>query len=276
MYSQTDFHALLNPEPTGEQTFQGGSIPMDSPSIYGGQLMAQALSVAAATLGQPRPVHHMQTNFLAFGDPKGKLDFEVINVRDGKSTSHRQVLLRQDGRILLTASLSFQQMSNGYSHQVEMPKVTPPEKLFGRELDFSSENEGQFPFIILNCPADGSENEPVSAVWAKPRETVPDEELLQQQLFIFFSDATILQSALQPHDLKWDEPGLSVATMNHAIWFHRPLDINDWVLFHSESPSTNAGRALSIANAFSATGSMVATVAQEGLMRLSTPDSALA
>jgi acyl-CoA thioesterase-2 len=271
MNSYDDFYQLLNPEQTGELTFTGASLPMDSPAIFGGQLMAQALSVAAATLDKPRPAHYLQTNFLAFGDPKAALEFEVQKVRDGRSTSHRQVLLRQGERILLTAVLSFQDSLQGYDHQLPQPELAEPETLLknpANELDFSSENEGQFPFIILECPSQADSTDPVSAVWAKPRESAPPGQLSQQQLFAFFSDATILQSALQPHNLNWDEPGLTVATMNHTIWFQRDLNIDDWILFHSESPSAKAGRALSVANAFSRSGTLVATVAQEGILRV--------
>jgi acyl-CoA thioesterase II len=271
MNSFNEFYSLLNPGQTDELMFRGASLPMDSPAIFGGQLMAQALSVAAATLDHPRPAHYLQTNFLAFGDPKAALEFEVQKIRDGRSTSHRQVILRQGERILLTAALSFQDSLEGYEHQLSRPNFPEPEALLEQpdnELDFSSENEGQFPFIILECPSDSQSTEPVSAVWAKPREKAPDAQLTHQQLFAFFSDATILQSALEPHNLNWDEPGLTVATMNHTIWFQRALNLDDWVLFHSESPSAKSGRALSIANAFSRGGDLVATVAQEGILRV--------
>jgi acyl-CoA thioesterase-2 len=151
-----------------------------------------------------------------------------------------------------------------------MPAVDDPDALLaaGSHLSGFSEQEGaQFPFYILECPAAGGGREPLSSVWAKPRFSVSDDMLLQQMLFTFVSDASILASALQPHALQWDEPGLVIATMNHSLWFHRPFDINDWLLMHSVSPSTNSGRAFSTADTFSANGSLVATIAQEGILR---------
>lgn len=270
MIDVAEFLPLLQPEPVGENRFSGQSLPLDSPAIYGGQLMAQVLHVGAATLQDPRPVHYLQTSFIAGGDPAGPLDFSVRTLRDGKSTSNRLVEVSQDERTLVLAALSFQSVSAGYDHQVPMPAVDDPDELLsaGNHMSGFSEEEGaQFPFYILECPLAGNEREPLSSVWAKPRFTVPDDTLLQQILFTFVSDASILQSALQPHALDWDEPGLAIATMNHSLWFHRPFNINEWMLMHSVSPSTNAGRAFSTADTFSAGGTLFATIAQEGIMR---------
>jgi acyl-CoA thioesterase-2 len=232
--------------------------------------MAQALHTAAATLHEPRPAHYLQTSFIAGGDPAGPLDFTVRTLRDGKSTSNRLVEVSQGGQTLVLAALSFQSVSEGYDHQVPMPSVDDPEALLtaGSHLSGFSEEEGaQFPFYILECPPAGNEREPLSSVWAKPRLHVPDDTLLHQMLFAFVSDASILASALQPHALQWDDPGLVVATMNHSLWFHRPFDINDWLLMHSVSPSTNAGRAFSTADTFNSAGTLVTTIAQEGILR---------
>lgn len=270
MIDVAQFLSLLQPGRTGDNCFRGSSLPLDSPAIYGGQLMAQVLHVAAATLAQPRPAHYLQTSFIAGGDPAGPLDFTVRTLRDGKSTSNRQVEVSQDGTVLVLAAVSFQSLSEGYDHQVPMPAVADPEAMLasGNYLSGFSEEEGaQFPFYILECPPEGGEREPLSSVWSKPRFPATDDTLTQQMLFTFVSDASILASALQPHDLKWDEPGLVIATMNHSLWFHRPLDINQWLLMHSVSPSTNSGRAFSTADTFSRDGTLVATIAQEGILR---------
>jgi acyl-CoA thioesterase-2 len=269
MITEPDLLGLLQPEKVGDNAFQGTSLPLASPSIYGGQLMAQVLSVAASTLPQPRPAHYLQTSFVAFGDPTGALQFQVTRTRDGRSTSHRHVEVQQEGRTLLLASLSFQSTDEGFDHQVDMPTVPAPHTLENDSANYISfaAPDGDFPFVILNCPDIGAPGEAVASIWAKPRETAPSGDLLHQMLFAFMSDATILQSALLPHNLDWEESGIFVATMNHSIWFHRAMDINNWLLLHGESPSTSQGRALSIANAFSASGELLATVAQEGTLR---------
>lgn len=268
--ASSEFFSFLQPEHDGEDRFCGASLPLDSPAIYGGQLMAQVLYVAATTLDTPRPAHYLQTSFIAGGDPAGSLDFAVRRLRDGKSTSNRQVEVSQEGRILLTAALSFQDVSEGYDHQVPMPNVEDPEALLATKKHQMSHTEDvhpQFPFTALECPSTKESRQPQSSVWAKPRFEIPPNTLQQQMFFTFVSDASILQSALRPHALQWDEPGLAIATMNHSLWFHRPLDINDWLLMHSVSPSTNAGRAFSTADTFSRDGTLVATIAQEGILR---------
>ena len=270
MIDTSEFLTLLQPERQSDTLFRGRSLPLDSPAIFGGQLMAQVLHAAAATLRNPRPAHYLQISFIAGGDPTGPLDFEVRRLRDGKSTSNRLVEVTQGGEMLLLATLSFQTVSEGYDHQVPMPEVDEPERLLASRRflsGFSEEQGARFPFFILACPRGTNERDPVSSVWAKPRFETTSDALLHQMLFALVSDASILQSALQPHALQWDEPGLTVITMNHSVWFHRPLDISDWLLMHSVSPSTGAGRAFSTANTFSRDGTLVATVAQEGILR---------
>ena len=259
----------LQPEQVSKDTYVGQSLPIDAPSIYGGQLMAQVLSAAADTLPQPRPAHYLQTSFVTFGDPGKDLQFDVTRTRDGRSTSHRQVDVQQDGRSILHATLSFQTLDEGFDHQVDMPEAPAPATLESDSNNYITfaAPEGDFPFLILNCPATADPTAAVASIWARPRETAPAGALLHQMLFAFMSDATILQSALLPHNLDWEESNIFVATMNHSIWFHRAVDINDWILLHGESPSTSHGRALSIANAFSSSNQLLATVAQEGTLR---------
>lgn len=268
MRTSAEFHTLLSPQALGEDRFQGSSLSFDPQTIFGGQLMAQVLGVAAATLDEPRHVHYLQCDFVAAGDPSQALDFSVSRIRDGGRTSHRQVALEQNGVTLLMASVSFQQTADGFSHQLPMPTVPEPEQLLNDKdarVDLGGE-DSDFPFLVLHCPVAGNDREPLSVVWAKPTYKVPEVALLHQQLFTFFSDTTILMSALKPHSLDWDEQDLRVATMNHSIWFHRPVDVNDWKLMYSTSPSTGGGRALSTANVFSYDGELIATVAQEGLL----------
>ena len=169
------------------------------------------------------------------------------------------------------AALSFQSVSEGYDHQVPIPDVADPDDLLasGSHHDAFSESEEDagFPFYVLECTDTEEPRQPLSSVWTKPHFEVPEDTLLQQMFFSFISDASILQSALQPHDLKWDAPGLAIATMNHSLWFHRPFNINGWHLMHSVSPSTNSGRAFSTADTFAQDGTLIATIAQEGILR---------
>ena len=263
-------HALLTPTHTGGMTFTGHSASLGEPVVYGGQLMAQALGAAAATVDSARPAHFLHCDFFAPGNPNETLVFDVSRIRDGKSTSHRTVRVSQPAGTVMLASVSFQDVAAGYEHQATPPAAPAPERLLRdpeNEFTFSDSEQQPFPFRMLNCPvADGVPNA-TSAIWAQPRAQVPDTLILHQQLLAFLSDATILQAAMLPHALQWDQPELLIATMNHAIWLHRPLDINEWLMLYSESPSTSAGRALASAKLFTAAGTLVASVNQEGILR---------
>lgn len=270
MTNELNFLSSLQPDRIDEHRFYSAPQALPGPAIYGGQLMAQVMHCAAQTVGETRPVHYLHASFIASGDPAQHLDFDVRRLRDGKSTSNRQVEVRQSGKTLMTASLSFQTASAGYSHQIPMPSAETPEALLAAGNDqpnFSDGDYPPFPFWLLVCPPGNTSREPCSSVWTKYRFDNAQDSLVQQMLFAFVSDASILQAALQPHALQWTEQGLAIATMNHSLWFHRKLAINDWLLMHSVSPSTHGGRAFATADTFSASGDLVASIAQEGILR---------
>ena len=193
MAEDFDFICALQPERVDELHFRGITPPLNIPTIYGGQLMAQVMHSAAHTLDNPRPAHYLQASFIASGDPTRHLDFEVRKLRDGKSTSNRQVEVRQAGTTLMMAGLSFQTPSEGYSHQVPMPAVDKPETLLAagdHEMQFSDNDNATFPFWIVVCPPTSDGREPYSSVWTKPRFDAAEDSLLQQMLFAFVSDAS--------------------------------------------------------------------------------------
>lgn len=269
MHAEVNLEHVFRPRKVGEDRFEALSMPLERGTIYGGQLLAQVLAAAAGTLPAPQPAHYLQTTFVSFGDALAPLELAVRRVRDGRSTCQRHVEVTQHGRTLLLATLSFQDPADGFEHQMPMPDVPAAKRLAQDPANFIpfGAPEGNFPFLILDCAADSASREPAAAIWARPREEIPAGELLHQMCFAFLSDSTILQAAMQPHDLDWQEDNVFVATMNHTIWFHRHIDINDWMLLCGESPSTSHGRALCVANAFTADGTLFATVAQEGALR---------
>tara|TARA_R110002124_G_scaffold119028_1_gene276773 strand:+ start:2708 stop:3526 length:819 start_codon:yes stop_codon:yes gene_type:complete len=252
-----------------ESTFTGRSIPFEPPVIFGGQLLAQALFAAANTLAAERPASHLNAHFLNYGDPHKELEFHVRTLKDGKNLSVRQVEVLQEGRLLMLATVAFAQASDGYDFHSAMPNRPRPDDLVGKgNIGFSlGTDEDAFPFRMVACP-DAFENAVnTSSIWVRSLVDSADSPLWQQMLFAFISDATILQSALAPHALVFNTPGLVVATMNHTIWFHRALRLHDWMLIHSECPSTGAGRAVSLAHAYSSAGELQCTVAQEGVLK---------
>lgn len=252
-----------------KQHFRGNSIHFETPAIYGGQLLAQVLYAGSQTLETLRPAHSLQANFVSFGDRDKPLEFSVQNIRDGKSTSVRQINVSQDNNIIMVAIISFQDEIDSYDHQCSMPETSKPKELL---LDDSNKHalfpkQSSFPFKLLKCKDDQDSKAAISSVWIKPDSRIAENVIHHQMLFAFVSDATILQPAFKPHGLIYGKDKLTVATMNHTIWFHRELDSNDWVLIHSESPNTFAGRALAFASVYNTDGDLLASLAQEGIFR---------
>lgn len=267
--SDNNAKAVLTLDRLGEFTFTGKSIQFDTPVIFGGQLLAQALFAAGSTLASERPASHLNAYFLNYGDPHKALEFEVRPLKDGKSTSVRQVDVMQEGCLLMLATVTFAQAGDGYEFFSAMSfRPGPTELTDAGNAGFSlSTDKDAFPFQMVVCPASIESGVNTSSIWVRSLLEAGDSGLWQQMLFAFISDATVLQSALGPHDLVFDTPGLVVATMNHTIWFHRALNMNDWMLIDSQCPSTGAGRALSLAHAYNCAGELQCTVAQEGVLK---------
>lgn len=261
--------ALLTLERRDELSFVGKSIQFDVPIIFGGQLLAQVLYAAANTLPSERCASHLSAHFLSYGDPKADLEFQVRALKDGKTTNLRQVEVMQEGRLLMLATVSFAQPCDGYEFHSTMPKTPQPSSLADKkDIRFSlTADQNAFPFVMVSCPNLIEDDLNTSGIWVKSLMEIGDSKLWQQMLFAFISDATILQSVLRPHGLVFGDPTLIVATMNHAIWFHRALNIQDWILVRANTPSTGAGRALALANAYSGSGELQCTVAQESVFK---------
>lgn len=261
--------ALLTLERQDELIFSGRSIRFDTPVIFGGQLLAQSLYAAANTLPRGCFANHLSAHFLNYGNPEVDLQFQVRVIKDGQSTNIRQVEVTQAGRLLMLSMVSFAQTSAGYEFFSAMPDVPQADTLtddnsirFGLTADQSA-----FPFSMVGCPDDIGHDVNTSSIWVRALIDTDHNRLWQQMLFAFVSDATVLQSALRPHRLNFGDPGLTVATMNHTLWFHRMPEIEDWMLIHSNSPSTGSGRGLSVASAFNGGGELQCTVAQEGVLK---------
>lgn len=265
----TELVNTLTLTPNGEGQFLGHSMDYPNGAIFGGQLLAQAIYAAAQSVSQDRAVNAIHAQFLTFGDPKAALDFFVRETRDGRSTCHRQVEIRQEDRVLMVASIGFQALSGGFEFQEPAPVVPAPDALFVQEGDlFGPTGDSEvFPFDARLCPAGDSDTNNVSDIWVRCTLESCETPLWQQMLFAFVSDSTIMHSALLPHELDFDQEGLFVATMNHTLWFHRPCDPRQWMLMHSRGMSTGGGRALSFANAYSESGILFASASQEAIFQ---------
>lgn len=285
MSTHTDHILLerLNLETLDRDLFRGFSPEDGRPRVFGGQVAAQALIAAYRTL-EGRTVHSLHAYFLRPGDPTIPIIFEVDRIRDGKSFTTRRVVAIQRGEAIFNMSASFQVEEPGLSHQVSMPDVPPPESLPTNEerLRRALEKTGSQLFEMLlqlerpiemrdSNPFDLLNPEPRSGphhVWFRTRERLPDDPLLHQCALTYASDLCLLDSSLHRHGLSYFNPLLIVASLDHALWFHRPFRADEWLLYVTHSPSTASARGFNLGQVFTRDGQLVVSAAQEGLMRL--------
>ncbi|MFT3929621.1 MAG: acyl-CoA thioesterase II [Spongiibacteraceae bacterium] len=251
--------------------------------LYGGQVMSQAMSAAQQTVTGNFVLHSMHCYFMRPGDPRRAVIYDVELIRDGKSFLTRRVTARQYGHAIFSCQLSYQKPEQGFDHQLPMPQVEPPdglrseadvlaaELLRGAPAGLEKQVPTEWPidFRPVN-PVDHRNPKPqppVSHVWMRALAPLPDDLALHQQLLGFASDHTILVTALRPHGVTFMLPGLQFATIDHAIWFHRPFRMDEWLLYVTESPSASNARGFSTGRIYQRDGALVASVTQEGLLR---------
>ena len=279
-----DLVEVLNLESRGELRFRGRSQWMPHGRVFGGQVLAQSLVAASRTVERERPAHSLHSYFLRPGDTAKAVDFQVDVLRDGRSFSSRRVLAIQDGQPILSMIASFQTTDPGLTHQLDAPSNVPqPEQLpAARELFDSMEQLNHpaveywtkaRPFDIRHVEEpiylNAAENRVAAqAVWFKALEPLPNSPDLHQAALAYVSDYSILESILRRHGLSWLHRGLSTASLDHAMWFHRPARVDDWLLYVQESPSAQSGRGLATGKIFSRQGQLIASVAQEGMIRV--------
>lgn len=276
-----DLLKLLELERIEDNLFRGGSRDIGSPQVYGGQVLGQALMAASATVEAERPVHSLHAYFLRRGDFNAPIVYEVDRSRDGKSFTSRRVVAIQHGEQIFHMSASFQAVQAGLDHQVVMPDVPPPEELpdllasARRRLEQMNERHRQFwltprPFEFRGVDLrDGSEPRPaVRHLWFRLVERCPiDRWDLQSSLLAYISDHQLLETATLPHGVKFDRGEVSLATIDHAMWFHRPFRIDEWLLYAIVSPTGSGSRGMAFGRIFDRAGRLVASTAQEGLVR---------
>lgn len=268
---------------TDEDIFLGPSQKQPRQRVFGGQVLAQALMAGMRTVQPDRVVHSMHGYFLRPGDANKPITFGVQRLRDGRSFSARRVHAYQEGVPILSMIASFQLTDDGVDHQSAMPAGVPdPESLpstadllskydhpVARHLAFERPFDVRHVDPALYVSASG-ERTATNAVWMKTFGPLPDDEFLHRAALAFASDYTILEPVLRRHGLSWMTPGLSVASLDHAMWWHRPARVDEWLLYVQESPSAQGARGLSTGKIFNRQGLHVASVAQEGMVRVPT------
>ena len=243
--------------------------------IYGGQVVAQALAAAYRTI-EGRHCHSMHAYFIRPGDPKIPILFQVDRARDGGSFAVRRVVAIQHGKQIFNLAASFQTPETGFEHQIPMDDVPPPEDLKNEEelraaAGLAPESRRIWPVEVRSCnprPYGTSEIlEPVDRCWIRARHSVGTEVPANQCALAYASDMTLLDASLRPHPVNWDSGKLQVASLDHALWFHNPSDFSEWHLYVQDSPSASGGRGFNRGSIFTREGLLVASAAQEALIR---------
>lgn len=261
-----------------------GSQPAESSltRVFGGQVAAQAVMAAQSTVAEDRHIHSLHVYFILGGDPSIPIVYDVEHVRDGGSFATRRVAARQHGEIIFYMTASFQRAEDGWDHQDQMPEVSAPEDTISlaevvaavspeRVQEWKREwSSFDLRYIGDNRAEDDTTRATVPAVqrlWFRADGTLPDSQLVHNAAFTYISDFSLLGVALLPHGVIIGSPKVQPASLDHVIWFHRPIRADQWLLYDQTSPSASGARGLSTARVFTADGTLVATVAQEGLIR---------
>ena len=273
--------ALLDLQPVSRNAYSGWSPREASDRVYGGQPLAQALIAAARTVetNPARLPHSLHGYFLRAGSSDLPIIYEVERLRDGRSFSTRRVVAKQRGTPIFFCSISFHVSEAGLEHQTEAPDAPPPEGLKNiHELDI--ERVEAPPEEQIDHPIRSVEMRPVSGLgyllsdrdaapqmWMRALLTLPPDPIIHRALIAYMSDSTLLSEALRPHGLNWHDPSMQMASLDHALWFHREARADEWLLYAQDSPSGSAARGFCLGSIYTRTGKLAASVAQEGLMR---------
>jgi acyl-CoA thioesterase-2 len=282
-YGIEDLLHLFDLETIEVNIYRGRNRDIGTGRIFGGQVLAQALIAAQRTVEPGRFAHSMHGYFILPGDLDAPVVYFVDTLRDGRSFTTRRVTAIQHGRAIFNMSASFHVMEEGLEHQAAIPTVQQPEELED-ELDLIRGIEARIPEPLRKVmlqdrpidwrpvdPLDPFEPEPrppVRHMWLRAIGKIPDDLTSQQAVLAYASDYGILATALAPHGLSVRTPGMQAASLDHAIWFHRPFRVDQWLLHSMESPAAAGARGFARGSIYTRDGALVASVAQEGLIRM--------
>jgi acyl-CoA thioesterase-2 len=281
-----DLIGLLRLEQIDNNIFRGDSRDIGSPQVFGGQVLGQALSAAQNTV-DGRVAHSLHAYFLRRGDVNSPIIYEVDRARDGGSFSNRRVVAIQHGRPILNLAASFQDPEEGLIHHAQMPDVPGPEGL--KDLtDVAKDMLQYIPSVMRRFMTDKRPFEfrhvepmnfetpeklpPRKHVWIRAVDTLPDNPVLHQNLLTYVSDYELLGTAMLPHGLSFTRGSVIMASLDHALWFHGEVKMDEWLLYAMDSPNSSGARGLTRGQLFTQDGRLVASTSQEGLMRVIDPD----
>jgi len=276
---------LLSLEKIEENLFRGQSQDLGWGTVFGGQVLGQALSAAVQTVPKERQVHSIHAYFLRPGDVSRSIVYDVDRIRDGGSFNTRRVVAIQNGHAIFNLAASFQRVEPGFSHHDPMPEAPRPDQVRTEQevLSSSLEKLPQFlreramaprPFEqrTVSGPFGDERFQPTPQparrmVWLRTTERLPDDPALHQYLLAYASDYAFLTTALLPHGVTWLTPGMQIASLDHAMWYHQPFRVDEWLLHVMDSPVAHGARGLVRGQIFTEDGRLVASSTQEGLIR---------
>lgn len=275
----------LDLENLEQNLFRGISPKVGWQRVFGGLVIGQALIAAQRTVDSERKVHSLHGYFMRPGDPENPIIYEVDRIRDGGSFNTRRVVAIQHGHAIFSMSASFQREEEGLEHYIEMPDIPQPEDLPSEKqlaksvIEQAPNNVKTYwqkerpielrPVSVEHYISD-KKLDPQNNIWIKATGKVPKDPVIQKTLLAYASDMTLLDTSLFAHGKSIFNPGLQVASLDHAMWFHRDMNMEDWHLYSQDSPSSSGGRGFTRGSIYTRDGLLIASVAQEGLIRLKT------
>ena len=272
----------LDLEHLDSNLFRGFTPDDGRPRIFGGLVAAQSLTAACRTI-EDRSVHSLHSYFLRPGDPKHPVIYDVDRIRDGRSFATRRVVARQHGRAIFNMSVSFQSEEAGLSHQTPMPQTPPPDSVPSnaeRMAEYAKTGHPVFSFLLkVERPVEQRDIDPVNPMspkpftgehrlWFRADGELPDDPVLHQGVLTYATDLQLLDSCINYHGHSYLSDELMLASLDHAIWFHRPFRMDQWMLYVTQSPTASGGRGLNFGQIYTQDGVLAASVAQEALMRI--------
>jgi acyl-CoA thioesterase II len=266
--------------------FRGFNQDIGSPNVFGGQVLGQAMAAASATV-EDREIHSFHGYFLRAGDKTAPIIYDVDLIRDGGSFTTRRVVAIQHGKAIFNASMSFQKAEEGLAHQCDMPEVPPPENLSSEQkhriarADMLPEDQREF--FVRDRPVEmrpvqpdelwsAESHPPEQMFWMRAMTDVEGPLALHQAVLAYSSDFYLMGTALRPHGKQFARGDMQSASLDHAMWFHRPFRVDEWLLYVMESPTASGGRGLNFGKIYTREGALVASCTQEGLIRVLNKD----
>lgn len=273
---------ILDLENLEQNLFRGRSPDSGWQRVFGGQVIGQALVAAQRTVDEKRRVHSLHGYFMRPGDPEIPIIYEVDRIRDGRSFATRRVVAIQHGRAIFSMSASFQIIEDGLEHYMEMPQSPDPDSLMSEKKlakqfianapeavrkYWERERPIELRPVNLTHYISREKLEPKQNIWMRATDDLPMDAGIQEAVLAYASDMTLLDTALFPHGRAIFDPKIQVASLDHSMWFHRPLNMREWHLYAQDSPNTSGARGLTRGGIYTQSGVLVASVAQEGLIR---------